>query len=528
MSDVKQEVVNGDLILGIELGSTNIKGVLISKSNQFITSSSWGWEGKQIDGIWTYDLADVFTGIQSVYKNIKQNIMEKYDHKLTTLQSIGFSGMMHGYIPFDKDGQQLVRFRTWRNTFTKEAAEALTELFDFVIPERWSIAHLYQAILNKESHVQDVDFMTTLSGYVHWMLTGEKCLGLCEASGMFPIDTKTAEYNDVMVRKFEDLVMLEGLDINLKSILPEPKIAGSGAGFLTKNGAKLIDPEGDLIHNIPMCPPEGDGCTGMIATNSVKPRTGNVSAGTSTFAIIVLEKAIAKRYEEIETLVSPNNFPVAMVHTINCSVEYGDWINLFAEVVQTLGIDIDKGELFTKIVQTADDSDFDCGSLLAYGYHAGEHITGFEAGRPLFTRLSGEGFNLGNFMRAQLYTCICALRTGMDTLYKEGVEIDVMNGHGGFFKTPGTAERIMSAALDVPITVYESASEGGAWGIAILASFMMNGSLYSLPDFLNQFFVDSKVKTAEAGQDEKEGFQKFLKRYHDGLPIERAAVDNLK
>ena len=528
MKEITEQIKNGKIVLGIELGSTRIKGVLLC-NNEMIASGGYEWASKNLDGIWTYDLEEAWKGVQEVYLIIKKEILENFGITIKKLEAIGFSGMMHGYLPFDKNDQLLTPFRTWRNTFTQKASKELTETFDFVIPQRWSIAHLYQAILNKEEHVKDIVFITTLAGYIHWQLTGEKNVSISEGSGMFPVDNDKHCYDKKMISEFHKLIEKKNYNLNLNKILPTVKLAGENAGVLTEKGAKLLDPAGDLIPGSLFCPPEGDAGTGMVATNSVNVNTGNVSAGTSTFALVVLEKALKKRYEEIETLASPDGKPVAMVHTNNCTVEYGDWIKLFGEVCKTLGFEISQDKLFDQLIKTADNGDPDCGPLLAYGYHAGEHITHFEEGRPLFTRISGEGFNLPNFIRAQLYTCLCALKTGMNILIEdEKAPISNINGHGGFFKTQGTTQRIMAAALNVPVSVYESASEGGAWGIAILASYMINKQNETLSQFLENLFSNSVVSIVDPDSKNVEGFNKFFKRYHQGLPIERAAVDFLK
>ena len=458
MSDVKKVIEAGQTALGIEFGSTRIKAVLVDEKNVPIASGSHEWENRLVDNIWTYTLDDIWNGLQDCYKDLAKDVKEKYDTELTTIGAMGFSAMMHGYLAFDKNDELLVPFRTWRNTITEPASEALTELFQYHIPQRWSIAHLYQAILNGEEHVKNVDFFTTLAGYVHWQLTGQKVLGVGDASGMFPIDMNTGNYNERMITQFDELVADKGFDWKLKDILPGVLTAGENAGVLTEEGAKLLDPTGTLKPGIPVCPPEGDAGTGMAATNSVAQRTGNVSAGTSVFSMVVLEKDLSKVYPELDMVTTPDGSLVAMVHCNNCTSDLNAWVGIFREFAESFGIEVDMNKLFGTLYNKALEGDADCGGLLAYNYFSGEHITGFEEGRPLFVRRPDSKFNLANFMRVHLFTSLGALKTGMDILLKEEkVNLDKIYGHGGLFKTKGVGQGILAAAIDTPVSVMETA-----------------------------------------------------------------------
>ena len=530
MSTVKEAIMNGEAVLGIELGSTRIKAVLIDEDNRPVASGSYDWENQLENGIWTYALDEVWKGMQESYAALKADVKQKYDVTLKRLGAVGISAMMHGYLVFDKEGKQLVPFRTWRNTITGEAAQELTELFRFNIPQRWSIAHLYQAILNKEAHVPEIDYMTTLSGYIHWKLTGEKVMGVGEASGMFPIDSNVKQFDAKMLEQFQELIVSKGYPWKISEILPRVLCAGEDAGRLTDEGARLLDPSGELEAGIPCCPPEGDAGTGMTATNSVRPRTGNVSAGTSVFAMIVLEHALKKVHPELDLVTTPDGSPVAMVHCNNCTSDLNAWVGLFREFAECFGIQTDMNRLFGTLYNKALEGDPDCGGLLAYNYFSGEHITGFEEGRPLFVRTPDARFNLANFMRVHLFTSLGALKTGLDILFRdEGVEADEVLGHGGLFKTRGVGQRIMAAAMDVPVTVMETAGEGGAWGIALLASYMKHkGQGESLGEYLSvHVFADEKGETLKPDPEDVRGFDAFLTRYTKGLAIEHAAVENL-
>lgn len=527
----KEAIAAGKTSLGIEFGSTRIKAVLIGEDNAPLASGSHEWENQYENGIWTYSLDAIWNGLQDCYRDLAQDVKKTYGVELTAIGSIGFSAMMHGYMAFDKNGELLVPFRTWRNTITEAAAKKLTEEFHYNIPERWSIAHLYQAILNKEEHVKDVTFFTTLAGYIHWKMTGEKVLGVGDASGMFPIDSKTKDYDASMIEKFNALTAPCGYPWKLKDILPKALCAGEAAGTLTEEGAKLLDVSGKLKAGIPVCPPEGDAGTGMAATNSVAVRTGNVSAGTSVFAMIVLEKELQGVHQAIDLVTTPTGDLVAMVHCNNCTSDLNAWVGLFREFAESFGIEVDMNKLFSVLYNKALEGDADCGGLLAYNYFSGESITGFDEGRPLFARSVEGNFNLANFMRVHLFTSLGALKNGLDILLKEEkVKVDKIYGHGGLFKTPVVGQRIMAAAMNTPVSVMETAGEGGAWGIAVLASYMENkGEGESLADYLNNkvFGGESGVTENPVPEDVK-GFDEFLKRYNAGLPIERAAVETLK
>lgn len=530
-NNIKSAIINGKTTVGIELGSTRIKTVLIGEDNAPIASGSHDWENSYIDNVWTYSLEDIWKGVQDSYRKMTEDVRQKFGVSVQTTGAIGFSAMMHGYMVFDKDGKLLTPFRTWRNNITGQASEELTKLFNYPIPQRWSIAHLYQAILNQEKHISDIAHMTTLAGYIHWSLTGRKVLGVGEASGVFPIDLATGNFNSRMIAQFNDRIVSKHLPWRLEDILPEVLTAGENAGKLTEEGAKLLDVTGQLQPGIPFCPPEGDAGTGMVATNSVAARTGNVSAGTSVFAMIVLEKELSRVYPEIDLVTTPTGKLVAMAHSNNCTSDYDAWIGLFAEAVKALGFDVSKPKLYDTLLGMALRGEPDCGGLLSYGYISGEHITHFEEGRPMFVRSSSSSFNLANFMRVNLFTALGALKTGLDILLKkESVKVDEILGHGGFFKTKEVGQRIMAAAVNVPVTVMETAGEGGAWGIALLASYMVNRTgNESLEDFLaRRVFAGMQRSSVAPDPADVAGFDEFMKRYTRGLAIERAAVDNLK
>ncbi|MEZ4768427.1 MAG: FGGY-family carbohydrate kinase [Caldilineales bacterium] len=530
-TDTQQAIENGATVLGIEFGSTRIKAVLIGQDYKTIASGSYAWENQYENGVWTYGLDDVWTGLQESYRELSQAVLQQFGMPLQTVGAIGFSGMMHGYMAFDTDGQLLAPFRTWRNTITGEAAEKLTGLFQFAIPQRWSIAHLYQAILNKEAHVRDISHLTTLAGYVHWKLTGQQVLGIGEASGVFPIDSTTNDYDRRMVDLFDQLPGVERLPWKLQDILPKVLVAGDAAGLLTEEGARLLDPTGTLQAGIPLCPPEGDAGTGMVATNSVAERTGNVSAGTSVFAMIVLEKALSKLHPEIDMVTTPSGRPVAMVHSNNCTSDLNAWVGLFREFTEALGVEVDQSRLFELLYQQALLGDADGGGLLAYNYLSGEHLTHMEEGRPLFVRTPESRFTLANFMRVHLFSALGALKIGLDILFEEEkVEIDQILGHGGFFKTPLVGQRFMAAAMNVPVTVMETAGEGGAWGIALLAAYMRNRDENEpLEAYLsNKVFAGETGATVAPDPRDVDGFAAFMARYQQGLVIERSAIDALR
>ncbi|MDT8305680.1 MAG: FGGY-family carbohydrate kinase [Anaerolineae bacterium] len=521
----------GRAVLAVEFGSTRIKATLIGEDHTPIASGSHDWENRYENGVWTYSLEDVWTGLQAAYQHLRDAVLETYDIPLQTVGAIGFSGMMHGYMPFDKDENLLVPFRTWRNTITGEASEALAELFQFNIPQRWSIAHLYQATLNQEPHVKDISYLTTLAGYVHWKLTGQPVLGIGEASGMFPIDSKTNDYDAGMMALFDERLKTEGISWALQEILPEVLLAGEAAGVLSEEGARLLDPAGQLQAGIPLCPPEGDAGTGMVATNSVAERTGNVSAGTSVFAMIVLEKPLSTVYPEIDVVTTPTGKPVAMVHSNNCTSDLNAWVDLFREFGDAFGMEISQSDLFERLYQQALTGDADGGGLLTYNYVSGEHITHFEEGRPLFVRTPNSRFTLANFMRVHLFSALATLKIGLDILFeKEQVKIDRVRGHGGFFKTKEVGQRIIAAAMNVPVSVMETAGEGGAWGIALLAAYMLQKEKdETLEAYLaNKVFAGIAGTTVDPEQRDIHGFAAFMERYQKGLSVERAAVEVLQ
>lgn len=528
--EAKEVISSGQAVLGIEFGSTRIKAVLIDENHAVLASGSHEWENRLENNIWTYSLEDIWTGLTDCYRDMAEDVQKKYGVDVEKLAAIGFSGMMHGYMAFDEKGELLVPFRTWRNTITGEAAEKLTEVFDYHIPQRWSIAHLYQAILNGEEHVKDVRFFTTLAGYIHWKMTGEKVLGVGEASGMFPIDIETADFNQRMIGQFDELVADKGYPWKLGEIMPKVLRAGEAAGVLTEEGARLLDPSGKLQAGIPMCPPEGDAGTGMVATNSVARRTGNVSAGTSVFGMVVLEKELSKAYPEIDLVTTPAGDLVAMVHCNNCTSDLNAWVNLFKEFAEAFGVEVDMNKLFGTLYNKALEGDADCGGLLAYNYFAGEDITGFTEGRPLFARMPDSKFSLANFMRLHLYSSLSTLKIGMNILLKqEHVEMDQILGHGGLFKTKGVGQRILAAALDVPVAVMETAGEGGAWGIALLAQYMIKkGEGETLDQYLNEkVFAGMTGEKMDPVPEDVKGFDEFIRLYTAGLPIEAAAVKTM-
>ena len=524
---MRKWIDDGHAVLGIELGSTRIKGVLIGQNHEPIASGGFDWENRLENGVWTYHMEDVWQGLAAAYVQLKRDVEERYGTKLVRLKAIGISAMMHGYMVFDKNDEILVPFRTWRNNTAAEAGEKLTELFNYHIPARWSIAHLYQAILNGEEHVKDIVFQTTLEGYVHWKLTGRKVLGIGEASGMFPVDPETKQYDKVMLKKFNDLVKGK-VPFKVEDILPDILLAGENAGTLTEEGAKFLDPTGNLKAGIPLCPPEGDAGTGMVATNSVRKRTGNVSAGTSVFAMIVLEKELSKPYPEIDLVTTPVGDLVGMVHCNNCTSDINGWVNLFGEFAKLAGVDIPKWKLYDMLYFESEKGDKDCGGLLAYNYVSNEHVTKVEKGRPLFVRTAEGKFNLANFMRTHLYSAFGALKVGCDIMLKEeGVKLDRITGHGGLFKTERVGQSYLAAAINAPVTVMKTAGEGGAWGIAILANYVItkeDGE--TLEDYLDhKVFAGQEGVTLAPDPDDVAGFDAFAKRYVDGLPIVRKAVE---
>lgn len=529
--EIRTAIEQGRTALGIELGSTRIKAVLTGADDVPVAAGSHEWENRYENGIWTYRLEDIWEGLQDCYRNLAEDVKKQYGMTLTKVGAMGFSAMMHGYLAFDKEDNLLVPFRTWRNTTTEEAARKLTEEFQYNIPQRWSIAHLYQAILNDEDHVKDVAFLTTLAGYVHWKLTGRKVLGIGDASGMFPIDTAAGKFHQGMMDKLQTLVDKKHYPWKLEELLPEVLLAGQEAGTLTEEGARLLDTTGALQAGIPVCPPEGDAGTGMTATNSVAKRTGNVSAGTSVFAMVVMEKELSGVYPEIDLVTTPTGDPVAMVHCNNCTSDLNAWVSLFGEFAESFGMEVDKDRLFSVLYRKALTGDADCGGLMAYNYFSGEPITGFEEGRPLFARSPGSNFNLANFMRSHLFSSLATLKIGLDILLKqEGVRLERMLGHGGLFKTKDVGQSIMAAAINAPVSVMETAGEGGAWGIALLAAYMHKKAQgETLEEYLDQqVFAGQESITLEPKEADVKGFDAFMEQYQKGLSMERAAVEALQ
>lgn len=509
-----------ETVIGIELGSTRIKAVLLSRDHEVLAQGDHTWENSLINGVWTYSLEEVREGLQDCFRNLKNEVRKKYGLTLNTTGAIGISAMMHGYLPFDENANQLCEFRTWRNTMTGEAADKLSELFDFNIPQRWSIAHLYQAILNKEEHVKDIAYINTLAGYVHYILSGERVMGIGEASGMFPIDSEKLCYDEEMVRKFNELT---GLD--LLKMLPEIRLAGEAAGNLTRRGAIYLDPDGDLEEGIPLAPCEGDAGTGMTATNSVRVATGNVSAGTSDFAMIVTDGKL-NRHREIDMVTTPSGKPVAMVHCNNCTSDINAWVKLIRESLGLFGAKVSTNELYTKLFEEALKGDEDCGGLLSYNYYSGEGVTDLNEGRLLFMRKPDAEFSLANFMRTHLYSALATLKIGMDILAEEKVRINKIYGHGGFFKTEGVGQRILSAAINAPVSVMETAGEGGPYGMALLCAYMLwKEEGESLEDYLDsKVFASARTSTVMADQPEIEGFNRFITDYEKCLSVEKEAI----
>lgn len=521
-------VINGRESLGIEFGSTRIKAVLIDENCNPIASGGHTWENRFENGYWTYHMDDVWSGLQNAYEELNNEVFEKFGTKIKKLSSIGFSAMMHGYLPFDENGNLLAEFRTWRNTTTEKAAAELTELFDFNIPQRWSIAHLYQAVLNHEEHVERLSFLTTLAGYVHWKLSGEKVLGVGEASGMFPIDSDTCNYDEKMLDKFSDIEAVKKYKWNIRDILPKVLNAGDAAGRLTAEGALLLDPSGNLEAGVLLCPPEGDAGTGMVATNSISVKTGNISAGTSIFAMVVLNKQLSKVYEEIDMVTTPAGKPVAMVHCNNCCTDLDYWVSVFCEFAKASGSSLSKPQIYDLLYNKALKGDADCGGIVNYNYFSGEPVAHLQDGRPLFARTQNSVFNLANFFRAQIYSTMATLKIGMEILEKENVEIECLMGHGGLFKTEMVGQKLMAGAMNAPVSVMETAGEGGAWGIAVLAEYAANGNGKPLDAYLNDK-VFSKYKSLTLSPDEKDvnGFKEYMILYKAGLAVQKAAAENI-
>jgi sugar (pentulose or hexulose) kinase len=529
-NDAPELIRTGGAVLGIELGSTRIKAVLIAPDTTPLASGSHAWENRLADGVWTYDMADVWRGLAACYASLVENVRARHACELPTVAAMGVSGMMHGYLALDGEGKLLVPFRTWRNNITGQACAELTPLLDFAVPERWSIAHLYQSILEAQPHVPRIARLTTLAGYVHWKLTGQHKMGLGEASGMFPVDPSTRDWDAARMAKLDGLIAPRKLGWKLRDILPDVLPAGRPAGQLTAEGARLVDPTGKLPPGIALCPPEGDAGTGMVATNAIRPRSGNVSAGTSVFAMIVLEKSLSRVHREIDIVVTPDGKPVAMAHANNGSSDLDAWIVLFGQVAKALGADLHPDELYEKLLPLAVLGDPDAGGLLAVNYVSGEHVTGFTEGRPLFARSQNSKLTLPNFVRAMYYASLCAMRTGMNVLTEqEGVVIEEIRGHGGFFKGGDTGQRMMAAALDVPVSIPATAGEGGAWGMAVLAAYRLAADLsQSLPDYLDARIAKTIGKPVRPDPRDVKGFAEFFARHQKGLAIEREAVKVLE
>lgn len=532
MTEIKKIIEDGKTVIGIEFGSTRIKAVMADpQSGEVLASGGHGWENRLENGLWTYHLDEIISGLQNCYADLKKDVLKKYGVTLKKAAAIGISAMMHGYMAFDRDGNLLIPFRTWRNSNTKVAAEKLTSLFNFNIPERWSVSHLYQCILDHEEHLKRLESVTTLAGFIHRKLTGKAVLGIGDAAGMFPVDSESMDYRSDFEKKFNDLLADSGFSFKLRDVFPKVLCAGEDAGTLTEEGARLIDPQGDLIPGIPLCPPEGDAGTGMTATNSVKVRTGNVSAGTSIFAMIVLERALKDLHREIDNVTTPDGKQVAMVHANNCTSDLNAWVGIFREFAKLSGHELDDNELFSLLYNNAlKNADADCGGVLSYGYLSGEFITGMDEGRPLLVRTPDAKFTLANLMRSNLDTSLGAIRLGMDILKTEDVKIDRLLGHGGLFKTKGVGQKIMADALNIPVWVMTTAGEGGPWGMALLAAFMVRDDRsLTLPQFLDQvIFKDADGSREDPDPEGVDGFNRFMRRYTACLRVEKAACETLK
>ncbi len=525
-----EKIRAGKTSLGIEFGSTRIKAVLIDDTYTTIAAGDYGWASHLEDGLWSYSQEEIWTGLQTAYAALAEDVENAYGEKLTRVGRIGFSAMMHGYLAFGKDGELLVPFRTWQNTNTSEAHEKLSELFQYNIPERWSIAHLYQAVLNNEEHIGKVDFFTTLAGYVHWKLTGKKVLGVGDASGMFPIDPTTHTYETEFIEKFNAIPEVAAQPWKLADLLPEPLVAGTPAGTLTEEGAKLLDPTGTLQPGITFAPPEGDAGTGMVATNSVRVRTGNVSAGTSIFAMVVLERKLERLHPEVDLVTTPAGDLAGMSHANNFTSDLNAWVGLFGQFAAAIGTPVDAGTLYGTLFRAAiaDDVDSNCGGLINYPFRSGEFLAGLPEGRPLFARGPEARMSLSNFMRAQLFSAFSPVKIGMDVMTKdEGVAVDSLVGHGGIFTTPKVAQKILAAAFDTPIKVMSTAAEGGAWGMAVLADYLWHAD-QPLDEFLDaRVFADAASTTENPDENDVAGFEEFFDRFRKGLPIEHVAIESI-
>lgn len=515
--------------LGIELGSTRIKAVLINDDFETVASGSFDWENDFVDGIWTFDLKDAWIGLQKAYKELSDNIFNEFGVQLRKVGSIGISGMMHGYLPFDSEGNLLSRFKTWRNADTDDAVVRLSELFQFNIPHRWSVSHLYKAMLDNENHVKDIDYMSTLSSYIHWRVTGEQVIGVGEASGMFPINSQSSDYDDEMVSKFDGLIKEKGYPWTFRDIFPKVLSAGEYAGELTEEGAKLIDPTGNLQASIPLAPPESDAGTGMVATNSVKKNTGNISAGTSIFSMTVLENELSDYYEEVDMVTTPHGNPVAMIHCNNFTTDINQWVDMFSEVVELSGHKVEKDKLFTLLFEKALKSDNDLGKMMSFNYFAGEPITDTTEGRPLFVRTPDSNLTLANFMNEKINSSLATLRIGIDILIeKEGMPVNYFIGHGGFFKTKYVGQQLMADALETPISVMETATEGGPWGMAVLAAYSASEKNLTLDKYLDdQVFSKIELSTVKPTEQGIKKYRRYLDKYKQALEVEKSAIEHI-
>ncbi|MBM6754125.1 FGGY-family carbohydrate kinase [Lactobacillus alvi] len=527
---VKQAIEQGQTALGIEFGSTTIKAVLVTQDFQVVASGSYVWENELDHHIWTYPLAKVWEGVQTSYAKLAAEVKEQYGLALTKIGSIGISAMMHGYLAFDKEDNLLVPFRTWRNNITGEAAAKLTDLFGFNIPERWSIAHLYQAILNQEDHVKDLAFITTLDGYVTWQLTGEKTTGIGDASGMFPIDEATHDYDARMLDQFAALPEVAQFDWQITALLPKVLLAGETAGHLTAAGAKLLDPSGQLEPGALFAPSEGDASTGMVATNAVRKRTGNVSIGTSAFSMVVLDQALNQVHRDIDVVTTPDGAPVAMVHTNNCSSDINAWANVFDQFARLIGVDLKPNELYEKLFDASLRGEQDAGGLVNFAYLSGENITRVQEGRPMLVRKPDSNFSLANLFKVQLYSAFAPLKIGMDILLREEhIRTDSLVAQGGLFKTPVVAQQVLADALDTPITVMSNAGQGGPWGMAVLALYAADHRGKNLADYLDQeVFVNSESATLAPEPASVKGYEQFIDNYKQAMPAEQKAGETMK
>lgn len=527
---IKNKIESANTALGIELGSTRIKAVLVTDDYQVVASGDFVWENELRNNIWTYPIEKVWTGIQTSYANMAASVNEQYGVQLTKIGSIGISAMMHGYMPFDQDGNLLVPFRTWRNNITGEAADKLTQLFDFNIPERWSIAHLYQAILNHEDHVKRIDFITTLDGYVSWKLSGNKNTGIGDASGMFPIDEATKTYDEKMLKQFAKLPEVAQYPWDIKAILPDVLMAGQSAGTLTDEGAKLLDKSGQLQAGSLIAPSEGDAGTGMVATNAVRKRTGNISAGTSAFSMVVLDQKLNKVHRDIDMVTTPDGAPVAMVHTNNCSSDINAWANVFNQFAKVIGVNLSPNQLYEKLFDVSLRGDQDAGGLVNFSYLSGENITKVQDGRPMMVRKPDSHFTLANIFKVQLYSAFAPLKIGMDILLREEhIRTDVLIAQGGLFKTPVVAQQVLADALNTPITLMSNAGEGGPWGMAVLALYASDTKGKNLADYLDEeVFVNAESSTLYPELESVQGYERFIDNYKAALPAEIEAGKNMK